>query len=65
MLDYESEVIRWKRLYSCPGSSEGNIGCCQGYVRGGGTGRYIVWLTGGYVRAIEYDVCHPTVEAAK
>ena len=52
-------------MRSCPGSSEGNFGSCQGYVMGGGAGRYILWLTGGGFRAIEYDVCHPTVEAAK
>ena len=65
MSDYECEVIGWQRLHSCPGSSVGNFGCCQGYVRGGVAGRYIVWLTGGGFRAIEYDVCFPTMEAAK
>ena len=42
-------------LFSLPIScSEGNVGRCEGYVGGGGVGRYIVWLTGRGVRAIEY-----------
>ena len=48
-------MVGWERLYGCLGSSEDNVGCCQGKVGEGGAGCYIVWLTGGGVMLIEDD----------